>query len=185
MVLWSAIGLVLAGLLLALWPGSTQNGHDKTASQALTTQQTAPASYADAVARAATAVVSIRANQHINASTLSESIAVNQPKQHSRQGSGVIIEQGRVLTNYHVVSQADEILVTLNDGHQVNGEILGTDPDTDLAVIKINEKDLPYLSFVNSDQSKVGQWVLAVGNPFNLNSTVTAGIISAKGRDIN
>jgi serine protease Do len=101
-------------------------------------------------------------------------------------GSGVIINKdGYIVTNNHVVDNADVVRVTLYDNREVNAEVIGTDPDTDLAVIKINEKDLPYLSFVNSDQSKVGQWVLAVGNPFNLNSTVTAGIISAKGRDIN
>jgi S1-C subfamily serine protease len=75
--------------------------------------------------------------------------------------------------------------VTLFDNRKVKAEVVGTDPDTDLAVIKINDKNLPYLSFVNSDHAKVGEWVLAVGNPFNLNSTVTAGIISAKGRSIN
>jgi serine protease Do len=101
-------------------------------------------------------------------------------------GSGVIINKdGYIVTNNHVVDNADMVRVTLYDNREVNAEVIGTDPDTDLAVIKINEKDLPYLSFVNSDNSKVGQWVLAVGNPFNLNSTVTAGIISAKGRDIN
>jgi serine protease Do len=101
-------------------------------------------------------------------------------------GSGVIINKdGYIVTNNHVVDNADLVRVTLNDNREVNAEVIGTDPDTDLAVIKINSKDLPYLSFVNSDDSKVGQWVLAVGNPFNLNSTVTAGIISAKGRDIN
>jgi len=101
-------------------------------------------------------------------------------------GSGVIINKdGYIVTNNHVVDNADVVQVTLYDNREVKAEVIGTDPDTDLAVIKINEKDLPYLSFVNSDQSKVGQWVLAVGNPFNLNSTVTAGIISAKGRDIN
>jgi len=101
-------------------------------------------------------------------------------------GSGVIINKdGYIVTNNHVVEDADVVQVTLYDNREVKAEVIGTDPDTDLAVIKINEKDLPYLSFVNSDQSKVGQWVLAVGNPFNLNSTVTAGIISAKGRDIN
>jgi len=101
-------------------------------------------------------------------------------------GSGVIINKdGYIVTNNHVVDNADMVRVTLYDNREVNAEVVGTDPDTDLAVIKINEKDLPYLSFVNSDNSKVGQWVLAVGNPFNLNSTVTAGIISAKGRDIN
>ena len=101
-------------------------------------------------------------------------------------GSGVIINSdGYIVTNNHVVDGADVVLVTLHDNRELRAEVIGTDPDTDLAVIKINEKDLPYLSFVNSDQSKVGQWVLAVGNPFNLTSTVTAGIISAKGRDIN
>ena len=101
-------------------------------------------------------------------------------------GSGVIINKdGYIVTNNHVVDNADLVRVTLYDNREVNAEVIGTDPDTDLAMIKINEKDLPYLSFVNSDDSKVGQWVLAVGNPFNLNSTVTAGIISAKGRNIN
>jgi serine protease Do len=106
------------------------------------------------------------------------------PSQSS--GSGVIInENGYIVTNNHVIDNADVVEVTLFDNRQVKAEVIGTDPDTDLAVIRINEKRLPHLSFVNSDQSKVGEWVLAVGNPFNLNSTVTAGIISAKGRDIN
>ena len=106
------------------------------------------------------------------------------PSQSS--GSGVIInENGYIVTNNHVIDNADVVEVTLYDNRQVKAEVIGTDPDTDLAVIRINEKRLPHLSFVNSDESKVGEWVLAVGNPFNLNSTVTAGIISAKGRDIN
>lgn len=101
-------------------------------------------------------------------------------------GSGVIINKdGYIVTNNHVVDGADIVQITLYDNREVKAEVIGTDPDTDLAVIKVNEKDLPYLSFVNSDEAKVGQWVLAVGNPFNLNSTVTAGIISAKGRNIN
>ena len=100
-------------------------------------------------------------------------------------GSGVIINKdGYIVTNNHVVEGADIVDVTLSDNRELKAEVIGTDPDTDLAVIKINEKDLPYLSFVNSDESKVGEWVLAVGNPFNLNSTVTAGIISAKGRSL-
>jgi serine protease Do len=100
-------------------------------------------------------------------------------------GSGVIINKdGYIVTNNHVVDGADIVDVTLSDNRQLKAEVIGADPDTDLAVIKINEKDLSYLSFVNSDESKVGEWVLAVGNPFNLNSTVTAGIISAKGRNI-
>jgi Do/DeqQ family serine protease len=101
-------------------------------------------------------------------------------------GSGVIINSnGYIVTNNHVVADAEKVDVTLHDNRSFVAEVVGTDPDTDLALIKINQKDLPHLSFVNSDNSKVGEWVLAVGNPFNLNSTVTAGIISAKGRNIN
>ncbi len=106
------------------------------------------------------------------------------PSQSS--GSGVIINtDGYIVTNNHVVDGADIVDVTLSDNRTFKAEVVGTDPDTDLAVIRINEKALPYLSFVNSDEAKVGEWVLAVGNPFNLNSTVTAGIISAKGRSID
>ncbi len=106
------------------------------------------------------------------------------PRQSS--GSGVIINKdGYIVTNNHVVEGAEFVTVTLSNNLELKAEVIGTDPDTDLAVIKVDQKNLPYLSFVDSDKSKVGQWVLAVGNPFNLNSTVTAGIISAKGRDIN
>lgn len=101
-------------------------------------------------------------------------------------GSGVIInENGYIVTNNHVVQNAEEIEVSLLDNRTYKAEVIGTDPDTDIALIKIEEKGLPYLSFVDSDKARVGEWVLAVGNPFNLNSTVTAGIISAKGRSIN
>ncbi len=101
-------------------------------------------------------------------------------------GSGVIINaDGYIVTNNHVVQGADKVEVTLHDNRTFTAEVMGTDPDTDIALIRINQKELPYLSFVNSDGSKVGEWVLAVGNPFNLNSTVTAGIISAKGRNLN
>ncbi len=110
------------------------------------------------------------------------------PQQGPREagGSGVIINSdGYIVTNNHVVEDADEIEVSLMDNRTYDAEVIGTDPDTDIALIKIKEKGLPTLSFVDSDNSKVGEWVLAVGNPFNLNSTVTAGIISAKGRSIN
>lgn len=107
----------------------------------------------------------------------------NQPSQST--GSGVIINsEGYIVTNNHVVKDADLVEVTLNDNRSFKAEVIGTDPDTDLAVLKVKENNLPFLAFVDSDQAKVGQWVLAVGNPFNLNSTVTAGIISAKGRNI-
>jgi Do/DeqQ family serine protease len=101
-------------------------------------------------------------------------------------GSGVIVnEGGYIVTNNHVVQDADIVEVTLYDNRTLKAEVIGTDPDTDIAVIRVNEKGLPHLSFVDSDKAKVGEWVLAVGNPYNLTSTVTAGIISAKGRNIN
>jgi serine protease Do len=109
-----------------------------------------------------------------------------QPGPAQSSGSGVIInENGYIVTNTHVVQDADIVEVTLYDNRNYKAEVIGTDPDTDIALVKIEEKGLPFLSFINSDEAKVGEWVLAVGNPFNLNSTVTAGIISAKGRNIN
>jgi serine protease Do len=107
----------------------------------------------------------------------------NRPYVMEGSGSGVILSQdGYIVTNNHVVNGADEIEVMLNDKRDYRAEVIGTDPSTDVALLKIKEKDLPFISYGNSDNLKVGEWVLAVGNPFNLNSTVTAGIISAKGR---
>jgi len=101
-------------------------------------------------------------------------------------GSGVIISgDGYILTNNHVIDNADEVEVTLNDQRSYKAEVLGADPNTDLALLKIAEEDLPFIPYGNSDDVEVGEWVLAVGNPFNLTSTVTAGIVSAKGRNIN
>ena len=101
-------------------------------------------------------------------------------------GSGVIINnEGYIVTNNHVIATSDDIEVTLHDNRTYKATVIGTDPSTDLALIQIKEKNLPTLPLVNSDDVKVGEWVLAVGNPFNLNSTVTAGIVSAKSRNIN
>lgn len=101
-------------------------------------------------------------------------------------GSGVIFnDQGYIVTNNHVVANADDLEVTLHDNRTFKATVIGTDPSTDLAVIQIKGDGLPTLPLVNSDQVKVGEWVLAVGNPMGLNSTVTAGIVSAKGRNIN
>lgn len=101
-------------------------------------------------------------------------------------GSGVIVsEDGYIVTNNHVVENADEIEVVLNNNKTYKAKVIGRDKDTDLALVKIDEKGLPAINFANSDSALVGEWVLAVGNPFNLASTVTAGIISAKGRNIN
>ncbi len=111
----------------------------------------------------------------------------NDPKkQPIGAGSGVIIsEDGYIVTNNHVVKGADEIHVTLNDKRKYIAKLIGTDPTTDLALLKVEEGSLPYLEFTDSDEIQVGEWVLAVGNPFNLTSTVTAGIVSAKARNIN
>ena len=102
-------------------------------------------------------------------------------------GSGVIVSpDGYIITNNHVIEDSNEIEITTNDNKSYQAKIIGTDPDTDIAVLKINSnKKLPYVFFGNSDATQIGEWVLAVGNPFNLNSTVTAGIISAKSRDLN
>jgi Do/DeqQ family serine protease len=111
-----------------------------------------------------------------------------QPQQRIQQGSGsgvIIDKNGYIVTNNHVVADANKIEVVLNDKRTYTAELIGTDPQTDLALLKIKEKDLPYMPYGNSDNVKVGEWCLAVGNPFNLTSTVTGGIISAKGRNIN
>ena len=100
-------------------------------------------------------------------------------------GSGVVISSdGYIVTNNHVIEGAKEIEVVLSNRRNYEAKLIGTDPSTDLALLKIKAEDLPYLNFGDSDGTRVGEWVLAVGNPFNLTSTVTAGIISAKGRDI-
>lgn len=107
-------------------------------------------------------------------------------QQQVATGSGVIItKDGYIVTNNHVVSDADNIEVTLFDKRTYTAELIGTDPSTDLAVIKINEGSLPFIGFGNSDSVMIGEWVMAVGNPFELTSTVTAGIVSAKGRNLN
>jgi len=101
-------------------------------------------------------------------------------------GSGIFITaDGYIATNNHVIDNAAEIEVVLNDKRSYLAELVGTDPETDLALLKIEEKELPFLPFGNSDNLEIGEWVIAVGNPFNLTSTVTAGIVSAKGRNIN
>ncbi len=113
----------------------------------------------------------------------------NQPREPELRvgsGSGVVIQaDGYIVTNNHVIADATDIEVTLHDNRSFKAQLIGTDPTTDLALLKIEENGLPTVAFVNSDHVQVGEWVMAVGNPFNLNSTVTAGIVSAKGRNIN
>lgn len=160
--------------------------------------EVAPLDFTDIAAKVTPAVVHIRSTSETAATSRNRPDAVDPfqfffgpetPRQRGpsqSSGSGVIINgEGYIITNNHVVQGADVVDVTLSDNRSFKAEVVGTDPDTDLALVKIGQKGLPYLALVNSDQAKVGEWVLAVGNPFNLNSTVTAGIISAKGRNIN
>lgn len=108
-----------------------------------------------------------------------------QPQYSQASGSGVIISSdGYIVTNNHVVENANIIEVVLNDNEKVEATLIGRDSNTDIALIKIDQKDLPYMQWGNSESLQLGEWVLAVGNPFNLTSTVTAGIVSAKSRSI-
>lgn len=127
---------------------------------------------------------------HIRASFGSGSFSMNplelafRPEEHS-DGSGVIIsDDGFIVTNNHVIEDATNIEIVLQNNQRFFAKVIGTDPSTDLALLKIKSKNLPFLRYGDSDQVRLGEWVLAVGNPFNLNSTVTAGIISAKARNI-
>ncbi len=107
------------------------------------------------------------------------------PRERQGAGSGVIVsEDGYIATNNHVVEESSEIEVVLSDNRSYEAEIVGTDPDTDIALIKIKAENLPTMAFGNSESIQVGEWVLAIGNPFAFRSTVTAGIVSAKGRNI-
>ena len=144
------------------------------------------------------ASVSVHAVVHIKSEFQKKSLVYddffqffnNAPREYispySAMGSGVIVSPvGYIVTNNHVVQDAVNVTVTLNDKREYKATVVGTDPSTDLAVIRIDENNLPFLAYGNSDDVKIGEWVLAVGNPFNLTSTVTAGIVSAKARDIN
>ncbi|MEM7575054.1 MAG: trypsin-like peptidase domain-containing protein [Bacteroidota bacterium] len=129
---------------------------------------------------------------HIQASVTSEGkegikamFDRNSPLQGGGEGSGVIYtSNGYVLTNHHVIEGTNKVEVTLNNNSKYAAEIVGYDEKTDIAVLKIEGENFPYLELADSDLAEIGQWVLAVGNPLDLNSTVTAGIISAKGRSI-
>ena len=109
-----------------------------------------------------------------------------QPHDQMATGSGVIVSKdGYVVTNNHVVENASEIEVVMHNNKSYKAKVIGRDPDTDIALLKLDGDDFPSIEFANSDSVLVGEWVLAVGNPFNLASTVTAGIVSAKGRNLN
>lgn len=156
--------------------------------------------FVDAAAKATPAVVHVKTSFEIKTKTSRQFYGdemfewffgrrgkqMPQGKHALGAGSGVLVSaDGYIVTNHHVIDRADIIEITLSNNKTYTAKLIGTDPDTDLAVLKIEENNLPYLNFANSDNIRVGEWVLAVGNPFNLSSTVTAGIVSAKGRNIN
>jgi serine protease DegS len=156
-----------------------------------------PNSYADAVAHAAPAVVNIYTTKIIterNRPTFEDPLYryffgdgndndTPQPRRESSLGSGVIIsQQGNILTNHHVIEGADEIAIALNDGRRTTAKLVGDDPESDLAVLKIDLPKLPVITVGRSEELRVGDVVLAIGNPFGVGQTVTAGIISALGR---
>ena len=149
---------------------------------------TPPTDFIEAASKSIDAVVHVKNTSSRNSfSALDLFFNRRLPENSVGTGSGVIVSpDGYIITNNHVIENANKIEVTTNDNKVYTAVLVGTDPSTDIAVLKINvETDLPYLFFGNSENTRIGEWVLAVGNPFNLTSTVTAGIISAKSRDLN
>jgi serine protease Do len=123
-------------------------------------------------------------NQDDGSGDMSDNNKNNDPQQVA-SGSGVLVSaDGYIVTNNHVVNKADELVVTLNDKNDYKAKVIGTDPASDLAVIKIEGSNFPYLNFANSDNVRVGQWILAIGYPLDLETTVTSGIVSAMARDL-
>ena len=168
--------------------GALLTGYDNN------TRLSQPANFELAAASSVKAVVHIRSTINGRTATISSNDLFSRlfgPQQYfipqqQESGSGVVISpDGYIVTNNHVIANADEVNVTFNDRFSTKASVIGADPSTDIAVLKIEgRKDLSYLEFGNSDDARLGQWVLAVGYPLSLDATVTAGIISAKGRSI-
>lgn len=192
----------LGGTLLAKSHQIEDNNNTQSPPAKLTTLTTTKSAFdidfTDAAERSVNAVVHVKTKISIRTQNSPFSndpffeFFFGQPQVSPKQspimgsGSGVIIsDDGYIVTNNHVINNADEIEVTLNDNKTYTAEVIGKDPSTDIALIKIDAKNLTTLPYGNSDELKIGEWVLAVGNPFNLTSTVTAGIVSAKARNIN
>jgi Do/DeqQ family serine protease len=200
-IAWLVIGVFL-GLIILLVRGDISLDINKYDNSISATTDTAVATqgehrgFSDAVVKAAPAVVSIQTiiwsepdTENPSEEKLLQSfLGKNSPHRPKKQaetgsGSGVIIQSdGYILTNYHVIKQRDEIRVRLSDGRVAKAELIGSDPDTDIAILKIDFKNLPSLQIADMNQLKVGDIVLAIGDPFAIGQTVTQGIISATGR---
>lgn len=194
---------LLAGLLVALliiqrypqWVGLPSLDVNLQQAPQTTSMQQGPVSYADAVSTAAPSVVNLYTTKVINKPNhplfedpqFRRFFGDNSPKQkrmESSLGSGVIMSpEGYILTNNHVTSGADQIVVALKDGRETLARVIGSDPETDLAVLKIDLKNLPSITVGRSDNIRIGDVALAIGNPFGVGQTVTMGIISATGRN--
>lgn len=204
-LIWPLIsGLLLAALLLQIFPGlaglesSTGNARAeiRASEPLLVPRQEGPVSYASAVRMAAPAVVNIYTTKVVEQEIhplmndpffrhfFGQGGQPRQQRMQSSLGSGVIVSaEGYILTNHHVVNGADEIRVALRDGRETFARTIGSDPDSDLAVLKIELEDLPVIALASSDTLEVGDVVLAIGNPFGVGQTVTQGIVSALGRN--
>ena len=200
-IAWLVIGVFL-GLIILLVRGDIRLDINKYDNSISATTDTAVAAqgehrgFSDAVVKAAPAVVSIQTiiwsepdtENPTEEKLLQSFLGKNSPHRPKKQaetgsGSGVIIQSdGYILTNYHVIKQRDEIRVRLSDGRVAKAELIGSDPDTDIAILKIDFKNLPSLQIADINQLKVGDIVLAIGDPFAIGQTVTQGIISATGR---
>ncbi len=203
----AAAGTIMILLLTALflhYSDTENNKHPKQTANGFSAQQipvhrtnyliAQEADFVNAAEKSVNAVVHIKTEISVKTNSYEQFFGPfkyyfgypNRTNTYVAFGSGVIISpDGYIVTNNHVVDGADKVTVTFNDKREMEARIVGTDPATDLALIKVDADDLVYLTFGDSDKVKVGEWVLAVGNPFNLTSTVTAGIVSAKARNID
>ncbi|WP_027849480.1 Do family serine endopeptidase [Marinospirillum minutulum] len=203
-LVWPLIsGLLFAALLLQAFPSLTGQpavnqalAEIHASEPLLVARQEGPVSYASAVRMAAPAVVNIYTTKLVAQQTnpfmndpffrhfFGQENLPTQKRMQSSLGSGVLVSsEGYILTNHHVVNNADEIRVALRDGRETFARIIGSDPESDLAVLKIELDNLPMISLASSDTLEVGDVVLAIGNPFGVGQTVTQGIISALGRN--
>ncbi|MGB1972349.1 MAG: S1C family serine protease [Flavobacteriaceae bacterium] len=197
---YSSIALLSSVLSLTLMPFfHTQPSPDNTTalpsllpttySYSANVASSAPSDFVEAAEKSIHAVVHVKntASGNDDFSALDYLYGRRSSGERIGVGSGVIVSpDGFIITNNHVIEEASKIEITTNDNRRYTAKLVGTDAYTDIAVLKVDvDQSLPYLSFGNSNNTRIGEWVLAIGNPFNLNSTVTAGIISAKSRDLN
>lgn len=184
-------GLAVAGILLLIFP-EFRGGHTKSEHLVAESSWDGPVSYAQAVKKAAPSVVNIYTKTQIKRSVhplsrhpfFKRLYQQQQKRVEGSLGSGVIVDSaGFIVTSFHVVDSVDEILILLYDGRELPAAVVGTDPETDLAVLKIDADNLQEIQFGNPNQAEIGDVVLAIGNPFGVGQTVTQGIISATQRN--